>query len=53
LEFVIAGQYGEQELEIPKGFMFKSGTWIVPQHSSAVNAGEDYDLLLDFLIWKK
>jgi len=53
LEFVIAGQYGEQELEIPKGFMFKSGSWVVFQHSSAVDAGEDYDLLLDFLVWKK
>lgn len=53
LEFVIAGQYGNQELEIPKGFVFEEGTKIIHQHSSAVNAGEDYDLMLQYLIWKK
>lgn len=53
LEFVIAGQYGEQELEIPKGFMFEEKTQIIHQHSSAVDAGEDYDLMLQYLIWKK
>jgi len=53
LEFVIAGQYGNQDIEIPKGFMFESGTQIIHQHSSAVNAGEDYELWLQYLVWKK
>lgn len=53
LEFVIAGQYGEQEIQIPKGHMFESGSQIIHQHSSAVNEGEDYDLTLQYLIWKK
>jgi len=56
LEFVVNGITGSgdgQSIDIPKGFMFESGTWIVPQHSSLVNLGELYDLTLDFLIWKK
>lgn len=53
IELVIAGQYGEQELEVPKGQVFEEGTQIIHQHSSAVNAGEDYDLYLQYLIWKK
>ncbi len=40
-------------VEIPKGHMFESGTWIVPTHSSLVNLGELYELTLKFLIWKK
>lgn len=53
IELVIAGQYGEQELEVPKGHMFEEGSQIIHQHSSAVNAGENYDLYLQYLIWKK
>ena len=56
LEFVCNGITGSgdgQSVEIPKGHMFESGTWIVPQHSSLVDLGELYDLTLDFLIWKK
>ncbi|KKM87762.1 hypothetical protein LCGC14_0952060 [marine sediment metagenome] len=53
IEFVIAGQYSKQELEIPKGHVFAEGTQIIHQHSSAVNLGEDYDLYLQYLIWKK
>ena len=52
LEFVVNGAI-EQYTVIPKGHMFKSGTWIQFQHSSLVNLGEPYDLTLDFLIWKK
>lgn len=40
-------------LNIPKGQMFESGTWISLWHSSMMNLGEDYDLKLNFLIWKK
>lgn len=53
IEFVIAGQYGNQDVIIPRGHMFAEGTQIIHQHSSAVNAGEDYDLTLEYLIWKK
>lgn len=53
IELVIAGQYGVQELEVPRGQMFESGSQIIHQHSSAVNAGEDYDLYLQYLIWEK
>jgi hypothetical protein len=53
LEFIVAGQYGNQFVDIPKGFMFKEKTRITHQHSSAVNAGEDYVLHLQYLIWKK
>lgn len=49
----IATAGGVQSIDIPKGFMFESGTWIVPQHSSMVDLGELYDLTLNFLIWKK
>lgn len=52
LEFVANGAK-EQYTTIPKGHMFKAGTWIQFQHSSLVNLGEAYDLTLDFLIWKK
>jgi hypothetical protein len=53
LEFVIAGQYSKQELEIPKGHMFEAGTEIIHQHSCVVNGSENYDLTLEYLIWKK
>ena len=52
LEFVVNGAI-RQYTTIPKGHMFKSGTWIQLQHSSLVDLGEPYDLTLDFLIWKK
>jgi len=39
--------------QFPIGQCFESGTWIHLQHSSKVDAGELYDLLLEFLIWKK
>ena len=56
LEFSINGiaDSGDAEfVDIPKGFMFTSGTWIHFQHSSLVDAGEYYDLVVNFLIWKK
>lgn len=56
LEFVVNGITGSgdgQSINIPKGQVFESGTWIQFQHSSLVNLGEPYDLTLDFLIWKK
>ncbi len=53
IELVIAGQYSKQELEVPKGHVFEEDTQIIHQHSSAVNLGEDYDLYLQYLIWKK
>lgn len=56
LEFVVNGITGSgdgQSIEIPRGHMFGSKTWIQFQHSSLVDAGEPYDLTLDFLIWKK
>jgi len=56
IEFAVNGITGSgdgQSIEIPKGHMFESGTWIVFQHSSLVDAGEPYDLTLDFLVWKK
>jgi len=39
--------------KIPKGQMFKEGTWLTFWHSSMVDLGETYDLQLNFLIWKK
>lgn len=53
IDLIIAGQYGEQHLDIPKGHVFAEDTKIIHQHSSAVDAGEDYDLYLQYLIWKK
>ena len=53
LEFVVAGQYGNQYVDIPRGFMFKEGTSIIHQDSSVVDAGEPYTLHLQYLIWKK
>lgn len=53
LEFVVAGQYGNQYVDIPKGFMFKEKTTITHQDSSVVDAGEPYTLHLQYLIWKK
>ena len=56
LEFAVNGITGSgdgQSINIPKGFMFEPKTWIQFQHSSLVDAGEPYDLVLDFLIWKK
>jgi len=40
-------------LNIPKGQMFEEGSQISLWHSSMVDLGEDYDLKLNFLIWKK
>lgn len=53
IEFVIAGQYGYQEIEIPKGQMFEEDSQIIHQHSCVVDASENYDLYLQYLIWKK
>lgn len=53
LEFTVAGQYGNQYVDIPRGFMFKEDTKITHQDSSVVNAGEPYTLHLQYLIWKK
>jgi len=53
LEFIIAGQYGDQFIDIPKGFMFKEDTKIIHQDSSVVDGGEPYTLHLQYLIWKK
>jgi len=53
LEFVIAGQYSKQELEIPKGHVFEEDTQIIHQHSCVVDGSENYDLYLQYLIWKK
>jgi len=52
LEFELVGVY-EAELEIPKGHIFEAGTQIIHQDSSKVDAGEQYDLYLQYLIWKK
>lgn len=35
------------------GQMFESETWVHVQHSSKVDAGEEYELTLEFLIWEK
>lgn len=40
-------------IKIPKGQMFKAGTWLTFWHSSMVDLGETYDLQLNFLIWKR
>ena len=56
LEFAVNGITGSgdgQSIDIPRGHMFESKTWIQFQHSSLVDLGEPYDLVLDFLIWKK
>lgn len=37
----------------PIGAIFEAGTTLSFWHSSLVDAGEDYDLTLDFLIWKE
>jgi hypothetical protein len=48
------GGYTDQPAgTFPIGQCFESGSWIHFQHSSKVDAGELYDLLLEFLIWKK
>lgn len=47
-----AGGY-EHTAKPPIGAMFESGTTLSFWHSSLVDAGEDYDLMLEFLIWKK
>jgi hypothetical protein len=48
------GAYSKQNDAIfPVGQCFESGTWIHHQHSSKVDAGELYDLTLEYLIWKK
>ena len=56
LEYVVNGITGSgdgQSIDIPRGQVFESGSWIQFYHSSLVNLGEPYDLVLDFLIWKK
>lgn len=53
LEFIVAGQYAQQYVDIPKGFMFKEDTQIIHQDSSVVDGGEPYTLHLQYLIWKK
>ena len=53
LEFIVAGQYGNQYVDIPRGFMFEEDTSIIHQDSSVVDAGEPYTLHLQYLIWKK
>lgn len=51
VDFIVGGTH--VQIDIPKGQMFESGSWISLWHSSLVDAGEDYDLTLNFLIWKK
>ena len=43
----------QQQYVVPKGQMYQSGDILTFWHSSFVDAGENYDLLLNFLIWKK
>jgi len=43
----------QQQYIVPKGQLYQSGDILTFWHSSFVDAGEDYDLLLNFLIWKK
>lgn len=40
-------------VQIVTGKVYKSGTWIYFEHSSLIDAGEDYNINLKFLIWKK
>lgn len=51
VDYVAGGTH--VQIDIPKGQMFESGSWLSFWHSSLVDAGEDYDLTLNFLIWKK
>ena len=37
----------------PEGMVFEAGTTLSFWHSSLVDAGEDYDLTLEFLIWRE
>lgn len=53
IDLIIARQYGEQELEVPKGHVFEEDTQIIHEHSCVVDASEPYDLYLQYLIWKK
>lgn len=48
----MCGHY-DNVIKIEGGQTFESGTWIHLEHSSLVDAGEDYDLDLQFLVWKK
>jgi len=49
----VGGYTDQAQGSFPIGQCFESGTWIHLQHSSKVDAGEEYDLVLEFLIWKK
>lgn len=46
-----AGGY-EYNASFQEGIVFGEGTTLQFYHSSLVDAGEDYDLTLEFLIWK-
>ena len=50
-EYIVSAY--QPSVEIPKGKMYTSGAWISLEHSSMVDAGEDYFLEVEFLIWKK
>lgn len=49
----VGGYTDQAQGTFPIGQCFESGSWIHFQHSSKVDAGELYDLYLEFLIWKK
>jgi len=52
IEFSVGGY--ERSIDIKgEGHVFPEDTKIVHQHSSMTDAGEDYDLHLHYLIWKK
>jgi hypothetical protein len=49
----VGGYTDQAQGSFPIGQCFESGTWLHFYHSSKVDAGEEYDLVLEFLIWKK
>jgi len=52
LEIEAVGAYQAQAAH-PCGFVFEEGTWLHLQHSSKVDAGEQYELEVEYIIWKK
>lgn len=41
------------QTHLNEGRVYESGTWIYFEHSSLIDAGEEYSINLKFLIWKK
>jgi len=51
IELVVGGIH--VQVDVPKGHMFESGTWISFHRSWVADLSENYDIKLNFLIWRK